>query len=61
MMLCIALTATPFRWCSCGGQVVALTPFALRKDAKSAARNSPALSLWNVPITRVAPSFPIAV
>eukprot|EP00965_Chrysotila_dentata_P115115 3805936-Pleurochrysis_carterae.AAC.2 len=48
-MLRIARSATPFSWCTCGGHVVAFTPLALRKAANSADRNSPALSLWNVP------------
>eukprot|EP00965_Chrysotila_dentata_P132024 4364597-Pleurochrysis_carterae.AAC.1 len=57
MTLRMALSATPFSWCTCGGHVVALTPFELRNEAKSADRNSPALSLWNVPIHGRHPPF----
>eukprot|EP00965_Chrysotila_dentata_P234294 6200084-Pleurochrysis_carterae.AAC.1 len=43
----IARSATPFNWCTCGGQVEVCTP----SDASD--RNSPALSLWSVPTIRV--------
>eukprot|EP00965_Chrysotila_dentata_P169439 5594847-Pleurochrysis_carterae.AAC.3 len=52
----MARSATPFSWCTCGGHVVAWTPLAERKAANSADRNSPALSLWKVPTTCLAPS-----
>eukprot|EP00965_Chrysotila_dentata_P200489 6180005-Pleurochrysis_carterae.AAC.5 len=52
----MARSATPFSWCTCGGHVVAWTPLEERKDANSVERNSPALSLWKVPTTCLAPS-----
>eukprot|EP00965_Chrysotila_dentata_P059272 1967539-Pleurochrysis_carterae.AAC.1 len=58
MMLRIARSATPFSWCTCGGQVVAWTPLPASSSVNCFDRNSPALSLWIVPTTRVGVSRP---
>eukprot|EP00965_Chrysotila_dentata_P172207 5682764-Pleurochrysis_carterae.AAC.1 len=64
MMLRIARSATPLSWWTCGGQVVACTPSSETSSVNCFERNSPALSLWSVPTTRVGvsrPSFKRAV
>eukprot|EP00965_Chrysotila_dentata_P149212 4927943-Pleurochrysis_carterae.AAC.1 len=64
MMLRIARSATPLSWWTCGGQVVACTPSSESSSVNCFERNSPALSLWSVPTTRVGvsrPSFKSAV
>eukprot|EP00965_Chrysotila_dentata_P005987 196322-Pleurochrysis_carterae.AAC.1 len=48
----MALSATPFSWWTCGGQVVACTPSRARRSVNSRERNSPALSLCIVPTMR---------
>eukprot|EP00965_Chrysotila_dentata_P230126 6197588-Pleurochrysis_carterae.AAC.4 len=54
----IARSATPFNWCTCGGQVVEWTPLRANSSVKCRERNSPALSLCIVPTTRVGVSRP---
>eukprot|EP00965_Chrysotila_dentata_P045103 1498652-Pleurochrysis_carterae.AAC.1 len=54
----IALSATPFSWCTCGGQVEVCTPSDARSSVNSRDRNSPALSLWRVPTIRVGDGRP---
>eukprot|EP00965_Chrysotila_dentata_P205722 6183127-Pleurochrysis_carterae.AAC.1 len=49
----IARSATPLNWCTYGGQVVLLTPWAARNSVNSCERNSPALSECREPITSV--------
>eukprot|EP00965_Chrysotila_dentata_P008416 274348-Pleurochrysis_carterae.AAC.1 len=49
----IALSATPFNWCTCGGQMEVCTPSNARSSVNSRDRNLPALSLWSVPTMRV--------
>eukprot|EP00965_Chrysotila_dentata_P237696 6202065-Pleurochrysis_carterae.AAC.1 len=58
MMLRIARSATPLSWWTCGGHVVACTPSRASRSANWWDRNSPALSLWIVPTTRVGVSRP---
>eukprot|EP00965_Chrysotila_dentata_P033887 1128341-Pleurochrysis_carterae.AAC.1 len=58
MMLRIARSATPFNWWTCGGHVVACMPSSARNSVNCLERNSPALSLWSVPTTRVGVSRP---
>eukprot|EP00965_Chrysotila_dentata_P100102 3307425-Pleurochrysis_carterae.AAC.1 len=48
-MVRIALSATPFRACTCGGDVVACTELLASRSANSRETNSPALSVWMVP------------
>eukprot|EP00965_Chrysotila_dentata_P029582 983472-Pleurochrysis_carterae.AAC.1 len=58
MILRIARSATPFSWWTCGGQVVAWMPLSARNSVNCFERNSPALSLWSVPTTRVGVARP---
>eukprot|EP00965_Chrysotila_dentata_P176753 5837741-Pleurochrysis_carterae.AAC.1 len=53
MMDRIALSATPFSWRTCGGQVDVCTPSDARRSVNSRDRNSPASSLCRVPTMRV--------
>eukprot|EP00965_Chrysotila_dentata_P228951 6196895-Pleurochrysis_carterae.AAC.1 len=57
-MLRIARSATPLSCWTCGGQVVACMPSSARNSVNCFERNSPALSLCNVPTTRVGVSRP---
>eukprot|EP00965_Chrysotila_dentata_P114978 3800493-Pleurochrysis_carterae.AAC.1 len=54
----IALSATPFNWCTCGGQVDVCTPSTARRSVNSRDKNSPALSLWSVPTMRAGDECP---
>ena len=46
-----ARSATPFSWCTCGGQVVWLIPSEARRSLNSCERNSAALSQCTAPRT----------
>eukprot|EP00965_Chrysotila_dentata_P153513 5073640-Pleurochrysis_carterae.AAC.1 len=48
-MVRIARSATPFRACTCGGDVVECTDPSASRSANSREMNSPALSVWMVP------------
>eukprot|EP00965_Chrysotila_dentata_P005295 173827-Pleurochrysis_carterae.AAC.4 len=54
----IALSATPFSWCTWGGHVDVCTPSEARRSVNSRDKNSPALSLCSVPTMRVGDGRP---
>eukprot|EP00965_Chrysotila_dentata_P166521 5498026-Pleurochrysis_carterae.AAC.2 len=51
-MVRIARSATPFRACTCGGDVVACTELSASRPVNSRETNSPALSVWMAPTAR---------
>ena len=59
MMERMARSATPFSWCTCGGQVVWWMSSSSMSSENSRDRNSPALSVCSAPTTDMACVFPM--